>query len=653
MRARYARRWTAATLAAVLLASLGLAGPVAAAQVYGISQLSPTPATVDYSDLVTFRGAYTCANGSDPDPLCPTTTQNHVATFALRPVGGSAFTTVATVSTSFRFTTSSGGCPATCSVSFSVVWKAGRAPGSINVPAGDYDVRLTTTLSSDEVILPAALTIDHEDTTTTYTGGLTGEAGASLAPSATIADADLGMYAGTSLFFPDVNFGAYSPVSFALYDASNTTLIAGPVTAFVGGAGATVGTPSLTLPGAGTYQLRTTYPGNDFYRASEDLDTVTVTPSTANTPPTLQLPGPLGAEATSPAGAPVSFSATATDLEDDPDPATTCDWASGSTFPLGTTTVTCEATDADGATTSGAFTVTVADTTAPGVAISTAESAAASGWYNLASNDGTAGVTVDVSTADLVGVTGLSCTDGGVDVGSLPAGGGSFVVGDGQHDIVCAAIDAAGNGGSASATVDVDQTPPTAVAFLGGGLTDGGTYDFWFVPAGPDGCTADDPTSGLASCVVSGYSTDVGGHVVSATATDVAGNTAEASLGYTVNPWTLAWVDGSQSAGGSPHAGGSPSTKAGTPVQLRFEIFAGAAEVDSVAAVVGLTQRQVDCGDGAVLGPTSAADSRSPLRFVGGEFAWSWLAPRASDTCWLVAVETVDGSSLVTTLQVR
>jgi len=447
--------------------------------------------------------------------------------------------------------TSASGCPSACSVNFSVAWKAGRAPGSISVPPGAYDVRLTTTLTADEVVLAAALTIDAEDTTTTYTGPTTGELGTSLGVGAMVADADLGMFAGTSLYLPDVNFVASSQVSFALYDETNTTLVAGPVSAGVGTTGVTFGTPTLTLPGAaGTYQLRTSYSGNAYYGPSSDLDAVTVT-APANTPPTLNLPDPITAEATSPAGAPVSFSATATDAEDDPDPTPTCDWASGATFPMGTTTVSCTATDTDGATTNGSFDVTV-----------------------------------------------------------------------------------------------VDTTPPSDVSFVGGGLVDGAMYDYWFVPPGPDGCTAVDSGSGLASCVVVGYSDAVGSHTVVATATDVAGNVATASLSYTVAPWTLVGFDGLDMTGLNV-------VRRGTPVQLRFEVFAGVVELTTLDAVVGLVQNPVACGDGTSLGAPAAADSRSPLRYGGGQYAWSWLAPRDPGSCWQVAVETADGSTLTATVQLR
>jgi HYR domain-containing protein len=81
--------------------------------------------------------------------------------------------------------------------------------------------------------------------------------------------------------------------------------------------------------------------------------------------PTLLLPGPIKAPATSTDGAVVSFSASASDIVDGP-LTVTCTPPSGSTFALGTTTVSCSATDSHLNTSNGIFTVTViGDVTAP------------------------------------------------------------------------------------------------------------------------------------------------------------------------------------------------------------------------------------------------------------------------------------------------
>ena len=75
------------------------------------------------------------------------------------------------------------------------------------------------------------------------------------------------------------------------------------------------------------------------------------------TPPKLSIPLDMTVQASG-TGAVVTFSASASDLVDGSIPIT-CTPASGSTFPLGTTTVTCSATDKTGNEASGSFKVTV------------------------------------------------------------------------------------------------------------------------------------------------------------------------------------------------------------------------------------------------------------------------------------------------------
>lgn len=82
------------------------------------------------------------------------------------------------------------------------------------------------------------------------------------------------------------------------------------------------------------------------------------------TPPVLHLPADITAEATSPAGAIVSYNATATDARDT-NVVVTCAPPSGSQFTLGATTVNCSATNSRNKTAEGSFSVTVVDTTAP------------------------------------------------------------------------------------------------------------------------------------------------------------------------------------------------------------------------------------------------------------------------------------------------
>ncbi len=85
------------------------------------------------------------------------------------------------------------------------------------------------------------------------------------------------------------------------------------------------------------------------------------------TPPVLSLPDDITAEATDTSGAAVTYTASAMDDVDGPI-TPTCAPPSGSTFPVGTTTVQCSATDGAGNTASGAFKVMVSYTAPPGTA---------------------------------------------------------------------------------------------------------------------------------------------------------------------------------------------------------------------------------------------------------------------------------------------
>jgi hypothetical protein len=85
---------------------------------------------------------------------------------------------------------------------------------------------------------------------------------------------------------------------------------------------------------------------------------VLVRPAGDTTAPTLSLPGNLTVNATLPTGTAVTYAASASDNVD-PSPGLSCSPASGSTFAIGQTTVTCTATDASGNSSSGSFTVTV------------------------------------------------------------------------------------------------------------------------------------------------------------------------------------------------------------------------------------------------------------------------------------------------------
>ncbi|HEX9506118.1 MAG TPA: DNA/RNA non-specific endonuclease, partial [Acidimicrobiia bacterium] len=152
--------------------------------------------------------------------------------------------------------------------------------------------------------------------------------------------------------------GAATPVSFS---ASATDVVDGPITP--------VCTPASGSPfavGTVTVGCTATDAHGNIARGSF---AVTVTD---HTPPALSLPGNLTAVATTPAGAVVTFAASASDLVDGTRPIV-CAPASGGTFAISVTTVACSASDAHGSTANGSFTVTVTTDTVPGRMVGNAE----------------------------------------------------------------------------------------------------------------------------------------------------------------------------------------------------------------------------------------------------------------------------------------
>lgn len=119
-------------------------------------------------------------------------------------------------------------------------------------------------------------------------------------------------------------------------------------------ASTTVAGSSATVPLSTEGSTTVTYAAQDNAGNVEAMKSLTV--RIDKTLPVLKLAN-ITTDATSPAGAVVTYSATATDNLTTPTVA--CTPASGSTFPIGTTTVTCTATDAAGNRATGSFTVLV------------------------------------------------------------------------------------------------------------------------------------------------------------------------------------------------------------------------------------------------------------------------------------------------------
>ncbi len=165
-------------------------------------------------------------------------------------------------------------------------------------------------------------------------------------------------------------------------------------------------------------------------------------------PPTLSLSSPAPVEAVSASGAAVTFSATASDTVDGSRPVT-CNPASGSTFPIGSTTVNCSAGDTSGNNASGTLTVTVTDA-GPTVIVPPTQTVEASG---------PSGTQVSYAPAP----SASDVVDGPLPVVCSKASGAVFVLG--QTTVTCSAVDSGGSVAAASFQVVVaDTTPPVVTA---------------------------------------------------------------------------------------------------------------------------------------------------------------------------------------------
>lgn len=137
-----------------------------------------------------------------------------------------------------------------------------------------------------------------------------------------------------------------------------------------------------------------------------------------STPPVISWDSEPVNEATGPDGAIHNFTATAIDNEDGSVPVT-CTPASGSLFPLGTTTITCTATDAAGNSASVTFTKTVVDTTPPAANCIETTNPSGKNVPNSGLNAGQSGQNPDgfyqLQASDIVGVASIVVADSGSD----------------------------------------------------------------------------------------------------------------------------------------------------------------------------------------------------------------------------------------------
>jgi hypothetical protein len=213
------------------------------------------------------------------------------------------------------------------------------------------------------------------------------------------------------------------------------------------------------------------------------------------------------------------------------------------------------------------------------------------------------------------------------------------------QDYTCEATSAGGTDAVTTDMIKRDATKPTNVQFTNaGGITDGASYDFGSVPAAPSGCSAQDATSGLDSCVLSGGGTGVGSQTLTARATDNAGNVETKTLSYTVAAATAKGfyqpIDMNNALN---------TVKGGSTVPAKFELFGGAsgAEQKALSAVSSVSAKQINCA--TLTGVQDAIEeivstNATGLRFdtTGDQFIYNWKTPKSPGTCYSLTMTAAD-----------
>jgi len=357
---------------------------------------------------------------------------------------------------------------------------------------------------------------------------------------------------------------------------------------------------------------------------------VTNPPPPPNTAPTLSLPSNPTAEATGPGGAAVTYTATASD-DQDGSLTPLCTPASDSTFPLGSTQVDCSVTDSGDLTTSGFFTVTVVDTTAPVIA---------SHADVIAEATGPGGATVNYTppaTSDAVDGNGTA------DCSPAP---GSFPLGD--TTVTCNATDAAGNDATPTTfKVTVrDTTAPVIASHADVNATATSANGAVVTYTSPSTTDAVDG-NGTATCTpTSGSQFALGSTTVSCSATDAHGNTGTSNF--------KVYVTASASDFLQPiNADDSSIFKQGSTVPVKFQLTGDSAGITNLVANLRISKVSNNVlGDEVEAVTSTPASTGSLFRYdaTSGQYIYNWGTKSYSAGTYQLRIDLGDGVGTRTVL---
>jgi hypothetical protein len=352
------------------------------------------------------------------------------------------------------------------------------------------------------------------------------------------------------------------------------------------------------------------------------------------TPPVVTAPANLVVGNDSAAGATVAYTgATASDLVDGAVPVR-CDPASGSVFALGTTTVTCTASDRAGNTGTNTFTVEVQDRTAPVVTVPRDITVEATG--------------PEGAQVDWIGVSATDDVDGGLAATCDSASGSVFPIGTTR--VTCSAKDAAGNVGDNHFTVTVRDTTAPALTVPAGRTAVATSVDGAVVTyAAPTATDLVDGTVAATCDIGSGSVFGLGTTTVTCTATDRAGNTATRTFTVTV---TASW-----SGMLAPvNADGSSVFRLGSTVPVKFQLTGASAAITTLQARLYL-QRAGAAASGTSIEAvsTSGATTGNLFRYdaSSGQYVFNLSTRTLTTGAYRLRIDLGDGVLRTVTVSLK
>jgi probable HAF family extracellular repeat protein len=348
------------------------------------------------------------------------------------------------------------------------------------------------------------------------------------------------------------------------------------------------------------------------------------------TPPQLSLVPEITAEATGPDGAIVTYDdlmGWALDNVDSYVPVTYTP-ESGSTFPLGTTTVTATASDVRGNTATDTFKVTVRDTTPPSITAPADVTAEATGA------SGAAVALVNPIVSDVVDTQPVVTSD-------APA-----IFPPGSTAVTWMAKDASGNFATASQNVTVqDTTAPTIFgvsADIAAIATEaGGAFVSFTLP------TATDLVDGAVPVTTDhapGSLFPPGMTTVACSAVDAHGNRSTTSFSVTVRFSANSFLQPIDPANAK---GVSASVfKAGSTVPVKFALTGASAGITTLAATFSYAKAGAGIlGTDIEAVSTVAASSGNLFRYdpASGQYIFNWSTKGLSSGTYLLFIDLGDG----------